>query len=356
MKKFIVVADGMLKPEELDAPQYHTLFDQLLPYDVETKVVYDDSLVKSLQPGETFSKAMLRVEKEGPEWVEQSESFLKEIEDASFVMVNFSAVGTKMLDRAKKLELLSVCRSGTENANISAASERNIIVCNAPGRVAGPVADFAVTMMLALNRKLEILNMTHNGRTWPTTEELLNGGCMLMKDAVVGLVGYGRIGHMVIERLKGFGCTKFLAYDPYANKEHAAADGVELVSLEQVMSESDFVTIHARLTPETENLVGRKELALMKPTAFLINTARAGLLDEQALIDALQNKQIRGAGLDVYRTEPLNEDSPLLQMENVILTPHAAGAAGDPMLASCEIVVQELLRYCKGEPLRNRIK
>lgn len=356
MKKFIVVADGMMKPEELNTPQYHALFNQLLPYDVETKIVYDDSLVKSLQPGETFSKAMLRVEKEGPEWVEQSESFLKEIEDASFVMVNFSAVGTKMLDRAKKLELLSVCRSGTENANISAASERNIIVCNAPGRVAGPVADFAVTMMLALNRKLEILNMTHNGRTWPTTEQLLNGGCMLMKDAVVGLVGYGRIGHMVIERLKGFGCTKFLAYDPYANKEHAAADGVELVSLEQVMSESDFVTIHARLTPETENLVGRKELALMKPTAFLINTARAGLLDEQALIDALQNKQIRGAGLDVYRTEPLNEDSPLLQMENVILTPHAAGAAGDPMLASCEIVVQELLRYCKGEPLRNRIK
>ncbi len=355
MKKLVVVADGMIKRDDIDSPQYHAIFDRLLPYGVKTEYVYDDGMAKTLAPGEPFSKVMLRIEKEGPEWVEHSPEFLASIENADFIMVNFSAAGTSLLKHAKKLDLLCVCRSGTENVNVAAAKELGIKVCNAPGRVAGPVADFAVALMLALNRRIPQFNMIHNGGHWAPSTETLGAGCLLVKDAVVGLVGYGRIGHMVMDRLKGFGCSQFLAYDPYTDKEKAETDGVKLVSLEELMSSSDFVSIHARLSPETENLIGEKEISLMKPSAYLINTARAGLLDENALIKALQEKRIRGAGLDVFRSEPLPQESPLFQLDNVILTPHCAGAAGKPMVASCEIVVEELMRYCKNEPLRNLV-
>jgi D-3-phosphoglycerate dehydrogenase len=154
--------------------------------------------------------------------------------------------------------------------------------------------------------------------------------------------------------LSGFG-PRIIAYDPYVNKDEAKALGVEMLSLEEVMRQSDFVSVHARLLPATEGLIGAKELSFMKPTAVFVNTARAGLVDEKALVEVLEAKKIRGAALDVFSEEPLPADHPLLKLNNVILTPHMAGGAGDTFTITVDIVREELHRYFKGEKLLNTV-
>lgn len=355
MKKLVVIADGMITVEQLMAEDIQKVFGPLRKEGLEIRYILDDGMIRDLPEGTPFTKQMLRIETEGPDWVEHSEEFLKEISDADYIISSFSAVGNKLFNAAKNLKVAMICRSGIENIDLEAAKKHGITVCNAPGRVAKPVADFTLALILGMDRRLYSFDMKKNNARWLTTDEILGESVLLLKDATIGLVGYGRIGEMVVNRLKGFECTDFIAYDPYANKEHAEANGVRLVSLEEVMSKSDFVSIHARLTPETENLVGEKEIALMKPTAFLINTARAGLIDENALIKALEEHRIKGAGLDVYRSEPLPEDSPFFKLDNVIITPHCAGAAGKPLVASYEIVVNDLLRIVAGKEPVNKV-
>ncbi len=152
--------------------------------------------------------------------------------------------------------------------------------------------------------------------------------------------------------MNGFS-PRIIACNPFADKEDAAAFGVELVSMKTVMSESDFVSVHARLLPQTQGLVGEKEFALMKSTAVFINTARGGLVDEKALVAALEAKKIRGAALDVYSEEPLSEQHPLRNLDNVILTPHMAGGAGDTFTITIDIMAEELHRYFRGEKLNH---
>jgi len=176
-----------------------------------------------------------------------------------------------------------------------------------------------------------------------------------LKNHTAGLIGFGIIGHKVAARLKAFG-VKVLTYDPYCSKETAEAAGVELVSFEELLKRSDYVSMHARLSDSTKNLMGEKEFKMMKPTAFFINTARAGLVDEAALVKALQEKTIRSAAIDVYSKEPLPADHPLLKLDNVTLTPHHAGATTDNLSNSLDIMLEELDRYFGGQELKNRVK
>ncbi len=209
---------------------------------------------------------------------------------------------------------------GYEMVDLDAATEADVMLFITPDGVRRPVAGGVVTLMLALCRKLLIKdNLVRTGR-W--NDKIFYMGTEL-RDKVLGSVGLGNIGSEVFRLVKPFGMKRLIACDPYVKQEYADTLGVELVDLDTVMSESDFVTINCPLTPQTRHLIGAREFALMKPTAYFINTARGGIVDQVALTEALRNNRIQGAGLDVVEEEPIRDDDPLLELPNVILTPHA---------------------------------
>jgi len=211
---------------------------------------------------------------------------------------------------------------GYEMVDLDACTDADVMLFITPDGVRRPVAGGAVALMLALCRKLFVKdNLVRSGR-W--NEKIFHMGTEL-RDKVLGSVGLGNIGSEVFRLVKPFGMGRFIAYDPYVKQEYADTLGVELVDLDSVMRESDFVTINCPLTPETRHLIGAREIALMKSTAYFVNTARGGIVDQKALTEALQNDRIQGAGLDVLEEEPIREDDPLLDLSNVILCPHAVG-------------------------------
>ncbi len=209
---------------------------------------------------------------------------------------------------------------GYEMVDLDACTDADVMLFITPGGIRRPVAGGIVTLMLALCRKLLTKDKLVRSGRW--NEQIFYMGTEL-RDRVLGSVGLGNIGSEVFRLIKPFGMKRLIACDPYANREHADSLGVELVGLDTVMSESDFVTINCPLSTATHHLIGAREIALMKPTAYFINTARGGIVDQKALTEALQNNRIQGAGLDVLEEEPIRDDDPLLKLDNVILCPHA---------------------------------
>jgi len=203
------------------------------------------------------------------------------------------------------------------------------------------VADMAVALMAALSNRLfayhqEVMEGRWGGHFHPG-----------LWRSTVGIVGLGRIGRALARRCRSFE-MRVLAYDPVADPAYAAAERIELVELERVFREADFVSVHAPHSFETDKLVNRERLALMKPSAFLINTARGGLVDESALIEALAEGRIAGAGLDVFEVEPLPAGSPLRDLPNVVLTPHCAGGSISAVAAMTERCVDNILAIRDG--------
>lgn len=172
-----------------------------------------------------------------------------------------------------------------------------------------------------------------------------------MDKCTVGLIGYGYIGSRVVKRLQGFDC-KILVYDPFVDAAEIEKDGVTVVGLDELLVQSDFVSMHLRLSKKTEKFMGREEFAKMKKTAYFINTARAGIVDTDALVEALKNKTIGGAAIDVYDEEPMPMDHPYLTLDNITLTSHLAGTSCDTSRVSVEIGVDQLKRYLKREPMQ----
>jgi len=220
---------------------------------------------------------------------------------------------------SKDLLVISKLGIGVDSIDLDAARRYGVAVTNTPGANASAVADMAVTMMMALNRKINVLDAKmKNGDWW---NSYLAGQ---MEGATVGLVGFGTIAQIVARYLGGFGC-RIIAYDPYFNKEAGAKYNVQDVDLEKLAMEADFVSVHIPLLKETKGLVDRGFFSRMKRTAFFVNTSRGPVVNENDLISALRGKTIAGAALDVFENEPLPKSSPLIGMENVILTAHLAG-------------------------------
>ncbi|MCU0503605.1 MAG: 2-hydroxyacid dehydrogenase, partial [Anaerolineae bacterium] len=231
-----------------------------------------------------------------------------------------------------RLKVIGVLRGGYENVNFAHAKEKGLLVFNTPGRNADAVADFTVGMIIAEARNIA---RGHHGlkkgewiRTYPNYQHIPD-----LPGRTVGLIGLGEIGLKVARRLSGFD-VQLLGYDPYAKPEVVAQHGVHLIGLDDLLATSDFVSLHARLTAENRHMVGPRELALMRPTAYLINTARAGLVDEDALYQALKEGRLAGAALDVFEKEPPGRDHPLVTLANVTLTPHMAGGSVDAFINS----------------------
>jgi D-3-phosphoglycerate dehydrogenase len=350
MRKILIIADNLFTKDAYLSPGFVSRFKRFGKYDVLYDVAQDTTSSRfSSKPMEWI----LKIENDGPEWVEPDEEVMQKISDAELVLTHFAGISSNMIDAAQRLKFIGVMRSGIENVNVPSATAKGVIVSNCPGRVAEPVADFTVALILVEARNIIRDSLNYTRGQWPAFDPKDSVNTAL-KNHIAGLIGFGMIGHKVAARLKPFG-VKVLVYDPFVSKEMAEAAGVELVSLEELLMRSDYVSMHARLSEETKNLMGEKEFGLMKPTAIFINTARAGLVDEVALVNALQQKKIRSAALDVYLNEPLPHDHPFLSLPNVTLTPHHAGATTDNQSNSLDIMLEEVDRYLAGEKLRNQV-
>jgi phosphoglycerate dehydrogenase-like enzyme len=229
-------------------------------------------------------------------------------------------VTAQSLTKAARLCAIGRCGVGYDNVDLETCTENGIAVFITPGGVVRPVAESIVLLMLALSHNLMSRDrMVRQGQWAQSTQRLGREP----RQRVVGTIGLGNIAAEAVRLLKVFDVARFLAFDPYASAERALQLGVELVSLEELLRGSDYVLVNCPLTPETRGLLGKPQFALMKPDAVLINTARGPIVEEAALIHALETGHIRGAALDVFEKEPLSPDSPLTTMDNVILSSHS---------------------------------
>lgn len=292
----------------------------------------------------------LEVEKKGPE-IEEVDELIKEAgKDAELLAGLFVPISSKVFDAMPKLRIAGVSRAGLENVNVKEATERGILVFNIEGRNAEAVSDFAVGLMLSECRNIGRAHFAIKTGSW--RKEFSNSNWVPeLKGKNIGIVGFGYIGRLVAQKLSGFG-VNCLVYDPFVNPEDVKEAGCVLVDKETLFKESDFITLHARMSESTKNMVGEKELGLMKPTAYLINTARAGLVDEKALISALQEGRIAGAGLDVFLDEPLKADSAFLTLDNVTLSTHIAGTTKEALTRSPEILMEDIAKLLAGQKAR----
>jgi len=254
------------------------------------------------------------------------------------------------LAAAPGLQFIGVCRGDVgQHVDMDAAAERGVIVVNTPGRNAVAVAELAIGLMLSLARKIPAAHTQIRAGQWQSAvDNLTKWQGIELYGRTVGLIGYGAIGRAVAKRLLAFEMN-VLVYDPYIQPEALnLPPEIHLVALDDLLHQSDFVSLHCPLNEETSGLIGARELALMKPTAYLINTARAALVDEAALLAALREKHLAGAGLDVHLIEPLPPNSPWLQLDSVVLTPHIGGATGDVIRHHSEMIVAEIERWANA--------
>lgn len=270
------------------------------------------------------------------------EDYLRHCGEADALLVQYGDVSGRVIERLPRLRVLVRYGVGVDGIDLEAATARGIPVVNVPDYGTDEVANHAVGLLLALARKLARLDRQTRGGRWNVFEV---GPITRLTGRTVGLLGCGRIGRAVARRLAGFD-VRLLACDPYNT---AFPPGVEPVSRERLLAESDCLTLHCPLTAETRHIIDRAALARMKPTAVLINTARGGLVDTVALIEALETRRLAGAGLDVLEQEPIDPRSPLLTMEQVIVTPHAAWYSEEGRSDLKRRVAEEAVRVLRGE-------
>jgi phosphoglycerate dehydrogenase-like enzyme len=245
----------------------------------------------------------------------------------------------------ERLTVIARFGVGYDNVDLQAATDANVAVFIVPEGVKRPVAESVLTLMLALSKKLLMKDkLTREGR-WRQHMGYLGNQ---LGGRTLGLIGVGNIGSEVVRLVKPFE-MRVLAFDPYAQPERAASLNVGLTDLDTVLRESDFVSVNCPLTPETRHLIGAREFALMKPSAYFINTARGAIVDQKALTAALQSGQIAGAGIDVFEVEPVPPDEPLLQLENVIVTPHGVCWTEECLRDNGRLDCIGLLKVSRGE-------
>lgn len=268
----------------------------------------------------------------------------------ALVIRSRTQVSRAMLARPGKLQIIGRAGAGVDNVDVEAATEKGIIVMNTPGGNTLSTAEHAISMLLSLARRIPQADHSMHAGKWD--KKSIMG--MEMFGKVLGVVGLGRIGRVVAEHMQAFG-MEVLVHDPLLTAETAEKMGVRPVSIEELCRLSDAITIHAPLNDDTRGIIGAAELALMKPTALIVNCARGGLIDEAALFDALREHKIGGAALDVFEIEPLPADHPLRGLDNVVLTPHLAASTTEAQEKVARDIAIQIREALGGEMIRNAV-
>jgi D-3-phosphoglycerate dehydrogenase len=271
------------------------------------------------------------------------------------LLVVSSKVRREVIDRLDRCRVIVRYGSGTDNVDVERATERGIVVANVPDFCLSEVADHTMALLLSTARKLILMDRyTRTGRWHARVEERVRR----IAGKTLGLVGFGSIAREVARRAIAFD-LKVIAYDPYLDRARARSLGVEEVGLEELLQEADFVSVHVPLTNQTAHMIGEKQLRMMKPESLLINTARGGVVDEAALVRALSEGWIAGAGIDVYENlpmfdpEPAYTRHPFFDLENVVLTPHSAGTSIEALDELMLDGAREAITVLSGRPPQN---
>ncbi|WP_188203212.1 hydroxyacid dehydrogenase [Thermococcus camini] len=252
-------------------------------------------------------------------------------------------VTRKVIEAAPKLKVIGRAGVGLDNIDLEAAKERGIKVVNSPGASSRSVAELAVALMFSVARKIAFADRKMREGIWAKKQAM----GIELEGKTIGVVGFGRIGYEVARIAHALG-MKVLLYDPYPNEERAKEVGGTFASLEDLLRESDVVTLHVPLIDATYHLINEERLKLMKPTAILINAARGAVVDTGALVKALQEGWIAGAGLDVFEEEPLPKDHPLTKLDNVVLTPHIGASTVEAQMRAGVQVAEQIVEALKG--------
>jgi len=253
-----------------------------------------------------------------------------------------------LLEKAQRLKVLSSMSAGLDHVDLDAATRCGIYVTYTPDVLTNATADLTWALLLAVARRICEADRFVRGGLWKMAwaPNLLLGSDVYGK--TLGVIGMGRIGYAVAKRATGFGMQTLYYQRHRIPEEKEKAVNAMYVTLEELLSRSDYVTIHLPLTEQTKGLINEERLRLMKPTAYLINTSRGAIVDEKALLKALKEGWIKGAALDVYEREPLPEDSPLLKLDNLVLTPHIGSATTETRNRMAEIAAENLIAVLSG--------
>ncbi len=276
---------------------------------------------------------------------DQEAELIRRIGDAEIV-VNIRAHARftdRVLTACPRLRLISIWGTGTDNVDLVACRARAVAVTNTPGVNAHAVAEHTLALMLAVTRRIPAMDRDTRAGQWP------RGLLVQLEGMILGLIGLGAIGTRVAALARAFRMSLLAStYGPDAGR--ASAAGARHVSIDELLRQSDIVSLHLRLSPDTQGYLGRDRLALIKPTAFLVNTARGALVDKAALVEALREKRIAGAGLDVFHEEPIAADDPLLALPNVVVTPHNAGMTREVIDGGLRRAVENIELFLRGTP------
>lgn len=280
----------------------------------------------------------------------EKQDFLERARDSHVLVVETDMITRELIEQASDLFAIVDFRGTVINVDIDAANEKGIVIINTPGRNADAVADLTIALIIMISRNMvKSIDYFKQGLWQEKGKYWMYNTCQGhdLPQKTVGLVGLGYIGRLVAKRLAGFD-VHVLGYDPFVTQENLKDTNIELASLEKLLQESDFVSFHLPLNPQTKGSFGRNQLKLMKESAFLINTSRADVFVESDFIDFLKEGKIAGAAVDVYPSEPIGNDYPLLQLPNVICTPHIGGASLDVINHQSRIGINALFELLKG--------
>jgi len=343
MQSVAIIGDRFMLPR---------LFEEAL-----RDVCGDALAIRSLEqpwPDEPMEHGYAKAGMDGlKEYMGQPDDIVAFIGDASILVTHLAPLSATMMDRLPGLKLVAVSRGGPVNIDVTAARARGIQVVNTPGRNASAVAEFTIGAILSQTRLITRGHDSLRRGEWRGDLYRADLTGDELSEMTVGIIGYGHVGTRVVRLLKAFGC-RILVCDPYVQLAvEDLRDGVEQVGLDRLLAQSDVVSLHPRVTDETRGMFGAAQFAQMKPGSFFVNTARGPLVDYQALYDALASDHLRGAAIETFAVEPVPPHWPLLQLPNVTLTPHIAGASVKTVRIAARAAALEVQRYLNGESLHH---
>jgi D-3-phosphoglycerate dehydrogenase len=327
------------------------IYDMFTPERCFSDAIEDSGLFDEIEThgwmadlDQTAARALMRkIELEGPEAIDLPDDLANAMRGADVLLVSLAPVPARVIDGAPHLQYICTCRGGLENIDIAAARSHGITVFHAPAHNAVGVAEFCIGLILSETRNIARSNSALHDGIW--REKYPNSNRIQeLRSLTVGIIGFGNIGHLVASYLHAFG-SHVCVYDPNVSDDDIRSCGCEPMGIRELLSSSDVVSLHARIRSGEPPIIGRSELAMMKPTAYLINTARSALVDMGALREALESHAIMGAGIDVYEQEPLPAGDPITLLDNVTLTSHRGGTTCESLERAPELVLSYLRDY-----------